>query len=174
MGFIKRLNYIYDRMIETLAYISSILIIFVMVMVSIDVFLRYFLNAPITGVLEISEYLMLYIPMLGAAWLLKLRGHVNIDIIINFFNRKTRSILNFVIYIICALTCAIIAFLGGLTTWDQYQRGILDIKAIEIPKYTFLIVIPFGFFLLFIEFLRNAFVFIRESKEKEEEEKIAF
>lgn len=173
MKLIRLLNFIYDRIIDTLAYISSILIIFVMVMVSIDVLLRYFLNTPITGVLEISEYLMLYIPMLGAAWLLKLRGHVNIDIIINFFNPKTRSILNCVIYIICSLTCAIITYLGGLTTWDQYQRGILDIKAIEIPKYTFLIVIPLGFFLLSVEFLRNAFTFIKESKEKEEE-KIAF
>ena len=174
MKIIAKLNGIYDKILDLFAFIASILIIFVMVMVSIDVILRYFFNAPIMGVLEISEYMMLYIPMLGAAWLLRSRGHVNIDIVIGFFDSKNQSILNFITYTICAVTCAFIAYWGGVTTWDQYQRGILDIKAIEIPKFTFLISIPIGFFLLFIEFLRNAYGYLKKSKKAEKEETIAF
>lgn len=174
MKLITKLNDIYDKILDLLAFIASILIIFVMVMVSIDVVLRYFFNAPMMGVLEISEYMMLYIPMLGAAWLLRIRGHVNIDIVVGFFNSRNQSILNSVTYAICAVTCAFIAYWGGVTTWDQYQRGILDIKAIEIPKFTFLASIPIGFFLLFIEFLRNAYGYLKKSKEAEKEETIAF
>jgi TRAP-type C4-dicarboxylate transport system permease small subunit len=165
VGLLKKLNNIYDKILDILAFIASIFIIFVMVMVSVDVVLRYFFNAPILGVLEISEYMMLYIPMLGAAWLLRIHGHVNIDIVIGFLNAKNQSILNSITYTICAVTCAVITYWGGVTTWDQYQRGILDIKVIEIPKFTFLISIPIGFFLLSIEFVRSAYGFLKKSRE---------
>jgi TRAP-type C4-dicarboxylate transport system permease small subunit len=65
----------------------------------------------------------------------------SIDIVIGFFNSKTQSILNAITYTLCALTCALVTYWGGVTTWDQYQRGILDIKAIEIPKFIVVIII---------------------------------
>jgi TRAP-type C4-dicarboxylate transport system permease small subunit len=44
---------------------------------------------------------------------------------------------------------------GTLVTWDQFQRGVTDVQAIDFPKYLVLMVIPSGFFLLTVQFLRR-------------------
>ena len=42
-----------------------------------------------------------------------------------------------------------------MVTWDQFQRGVTDVQAIDFPKYLVLSVIPLGFFLLTVQFLRR-------------------
>jgi TRAP-type C4-dicarboxylate transport system permease small subunit len=37
----------------------------------------------------------------------------------------------------------------------MFQRGIMDVGAVDVPKYLVLLVIPLGFFLLTLQFLRK-------------------
>lgn len=164
----------FDRLLDGLAVLACGMIVFTMVAVSIDVCMRFFFNAPILGVTEITEYLMLYTCMLGAAWLLRVDGHVYIDIVTGFLPSKPRKGLYIVTAIVCAATCAFIAYWGAVTTWDHLERGIRDFKVLEIPKWTFLVSIPLGFTLLTIEFLRKMREAVRKPKADTEEGSVTF
>lgn len=37
------------------------------------------------------------------------------------------------------------------------QRGIIDVQAVDVPKYLILMIIPIGFFFLVIQFVRQFF-----------------
>jgi len=150
------------------------MIVFTMISVSLDVFLRFFFNAPLLGITEITEYMMLYACMLGAAWLLRVDGHVSIDIVTGLLPGKPRKTLYIITTLICAATCAFITYWGAVTTWDHFERGIRDFKILEIPKWTFLVSIPLGFTLLTIEFLRKVREALRKPKADTGEGPLAF
>jgi C4-dicarboxylate transporter, DctQ subunit len=164
----------FDRLLDVLAVLACLMIVFTMVSVSLDVCLRYFFNAPLLGITEITEYMMLWTCMLGAAWLLRVDGHVSIDIITNLVPGKPRKGLYIVSVLACAATCAFITYWGAVTTWDHFARGIRDFKVLEIPKWTFLVSIPLGFTLLAIEFLRKVRQALRGPDVKAGEEPAAF
>lgn len=65
MILVKKLKNVFDRTVDLLALVAEGIIGFVMIMVSMDVFMRYFLRRPITGVLEITEYSLLFITFFG-------------------------------------------------------------------------------------------------------------
>ena len=165
---------LFDRLLDGLAVLASLMIVFTMIAVSLDVCLRFFFNAPLLGITEITEYMMLYTCMLGAAWLLRSDGHVSIDIVTNLLPGKARRGLLIATTLICAATCAYITYWGAVTTWDHFERGIRDFKILEIPKWTFLVSIPIGFTLLTIEFLRKVRHVLKKPDPKTGEEHTAF
>ena len=165
---------LFGRLLDGLAALACLMIVFTMVSVSIDVCLRFFFNAPILGITEITEYMMLYTCMLGAAWLLRADGHVRIDIVAGMLPGKPRKTLYVITTLICAATCAYITYWGAVTSWDHFERGIRDFKILEIPKWTFLVSIPIGFTLLTIEFLRKLRDALKKTDDKVEEEPATF
>lgn len=165
---------LFDRLLDRLAVLASLMIVFTMIAVSLDVCLRFFFNSPLLGITEITEYMMLYTCMLGAAWLLRSDGHVSIDIVTNLLPGKARKGLVFVAALVCAVTCAYITYWGAVTTWDHFERGIRDFKILEVPKWTFLVSLPIGFTLLTVEFLRKARDTLKKPDVKPGEEPTAF
>ena len=164
----------FDRILDVSAVLACLMIVFSMVSVSLDVCLRFFFNAPLLGITEVTEYMMLWTCMLGAAWLLRMDGHVSIDIVTNLLASKPRKGLYILSALVCAATCAFITYWGAVTTWDHFTRGIRDFKVLEIPKWTFLVSIPTGFALLTIEFLRKVHDALKKPEVEGEEEPTAF
>ena len=143
-----------------------------MLCVSADVILRSVLNRPITWVNEGTEYSLLYITFLGAAWLLKKEGHVRVDIVLNRLEPRTRGILNVVTSVILAVVCFLLVWYGTQSTLDNFQRGILSVRYYELPKFAFLAVIPLGSLLLFIESLKKTCGFIQIIRKERQEAKV--
>jgi len=125
-----------------------------------DVGLRFFLNRPITWVFEGTEYSLLYITFLGAAWLLKREGHVRIDLVLNWLKPRPRTFLNVITSILLAIVCLIFVWYGAQITWDYFQRGILSVKYYSLPKFAFLAVIPVGSFLLFVQSVKRTYRYL--------------
>ncbi len=47
---------------------------------------------------------------------------------------------------------------GAAVTWDHFQRGVTEVQAVDVPKFLILMIIPFGFLTLGVQFARNLFV----------------
>jgi len=159
---VKRLEKIFDSMIAIMASLCVIIIIYLMLSVCTDVAMRYFFNRPQAWVMEISEYLLLYITFLGAAWVLKNEGHVIVDIVITRVNPKTRAMMGIISSIIGTLVCLIIFWFGTFETIDHFERGIRNPSIMEFPKGPLLAIIPFGSFFFMIQFARRTLKFIKE------------
>ena len=147
----------WERFLGLLAAIVGLLLLFAMLAVSADVVGRYFLNTPIGWVLEITEYILLYTPFLGMAWLVRrAEGHVRIDLIVKALPPRIQVILNLLVAVIAAVFCAVAAWYAAETTWDHYLRSVETYGIYPIPKWIVLIVIAAGFAFTAVEFARMA------------------
>ena len=150
-----RAGIIFDRTLNLLAILAAVLLVFSTLSVGAGIFSRYFLNHPISWVTEISEYILLYITFLVAAWVLKQEGHVKMDIVLNLLNKKVQSVLNIITSICCGVSCIILTWFGIRVSWELYVSKTFTYTVLELPKYIIASVIFFGSFLLFIQFVRR-------------------
>ena len=171
MNGLKGFNTIFDRVIDIMFYAASGLSLVIFFGTCIELFMRYFFNRPQIWAVEVTEYAMLYITFLGAAWLLREEGHVRIDLLLSFLSPKSQAFLTSITSILGAIVCSVIAFYGSWSTWVHYQKGLTTFSAMELLKWPFLIVIPFGSFLLLIQFIRSAFAYWEKFKSYKTENK---
>lgn len=158
---------IYDRVIDGAAFLTGILLIFLMLSVGLEVALRYFLGRPTSWVVEIAGYILLYIPFLVAAWVLRREGHVKMDLVLTRLRPKTQSLVNTITSFIGTIICFVLA-LSGLKT-SLYFRGYQTPTILMLPKSLIIAIIFVGSFLLFIQFIRRTCGFLRRWKTPEEE-----
>jgi C4-dicarboxylate transporter DctQ subunit len=155
MKLLTKITAMFDTIINLLAYLSIGLFIFAWFSVCTEIVMRYFLNHPLVWVVEISEYILVYMTFLGATWLLKKEGHVSIDIVPMFLSPRNDALLNIITSILGAISCLAFAWYAGLVTWDHFQRGIYDLKFLTLPLAPLFAPLCIGSFLLFIQFVRR-------------------
>ena len=158
----KRDPSLFDRFLDLSPIISGIIIVLIMLAVCANVIMRYFLNRPIVGVDEISEYLLLFITFIGSAWLLKEEGHVGVDILLIRLSRNSNAFLGIFSSLIGVFICLVLIWFGSKVVWINFQRGSYFPSLLEIPKAPVLAIIPFGCFLLLIQFLRRTAKNVRD------------
>jgi C4-dicarboxylate transporter DctQ subunit len=159
---LRNLSRPFDKLLGILAAVSGLILIFLMVAVCIDVIMRYLLNRPLSWVIEIAEYLLVYMTFLGAAWVQKLEGHVRVDVLTMMVSPRAQSRMAFASSLIAAFVFLIIAVFGTIETWDTFEKGVRFPSMLEFPKAPILAVIPFGSFFFMIQFLRKAHGLARE------------
>lgn len=146
----------FDRIIDAGAVLSAVLLICIMLATTVKVLFRYGLRTSVIGVDEISGTLLLYIGLLGAAWVLRRDEHVIVDLLLGQIGERAKRLLLVVSSLIGALVCLVVAVFGALEVINSIERGIRIPAEIEMPRAVDLIVIPVGFLLLAIQFLRRA------------------
>ncbi|MBO33689.1 MAG: hypothetical protein CMM74_12060 [Rhodospirillaceae bacterium] len=160
----KSLGRFFDFVENTFASLAIIILIFITGSVCLEVVMRYGFDNPLIWVVEVSENALLFIAFLGAAWVLRNKGHVQVDILINSIRKKHFHRLGILTSLIGVAVSAILAIWGAITTWDHWMRGIYKPTVLEIPSWILLIVIPIGSFLLGIRFIRQAITHWREEE----------
>ncbi len=156
MQLLRKLGVFFDWFIDVLAYVSGVVLVFIMLAVTTDVSSRKLLGAPIQWVDDLSGYLMLFIGFLGCAWLLKKEGHVSVDVVIQRLSPKTQAGFHTIISLIVAAMCLVMTYAGVRTTLSVYRRGVFTVAFLEVHLYLLVWVVPLGFALLAIQFLRRA------------------
>lgn len=80
----KKIITYHNKFDRLLGFIAAGTLFFMMVLIFLDVMLRYFFTRPITGTLELTgEYLMVIIVYFALSYTLKHKGHVRVDILEN-------------------------------------------------------------------------------------------
>jgi TRAP-type C4-dicarboxylate transport system permease small subunit len=157
-----------DRVMEGFAWLAGMLMMFSLITVCIDVVMRYCFNRPTGWVLQFSEYILLYIPFLAAAFVLREESHIRIDIVLNRLNRKAQSLLNMATSLLACLVLAILTWYGTYVTIDFYQRQVPTLKYLKIPEFLVIMVIPIGCFLFSVQFVRRAYRYYKAFGAKRE------
>ena len=168
MKLITKVTKIYDRTIDIFAFLAGILVIFLMISVGLEVGLRYFLGRPTSWVVEIAGYILLYIPFMVAAWVLKREGHVRMDLVLNKFGPRTQPLINALTSLIGALICFTLTLFGVKVSF--YFRGYQTPTSLMLPKSIIIAIICVGSFFLFVQFLRRTFSYLKKWRTPEKEE----
>lgn len=154
---------LFDRLIETLAFLAGTLGILMMAAISVDVVSGYVFHKPIMGVLELSEMVLLYVTFLAAAWVLREEGHVNMDFVLLLLKPRAGAWLNAVTSLFCAAMSFVLFWYGLKATQSLFQEGLLESGTIEINQGYLIMVIPIGSLPLFFQFLRRTFKFMNDA-----------
>ena len=163
---IQKLQRLVDRGLNLLAWIAAFMLVGVILSVMIEVFLRSFFNRPQEWVVEISEYALLYITFLSAAFVLKKEGHIVVDLVTCRLSRDKRLFLSIVQYILISLVSIVFICVGGKVTVDNFIRGIYNPTVLQIPIAYVLGIIPVGGFFLLVQSLIGLLTSYKKFKER--------
>ncbi|MDE0307180.1 MAG: TRAP transporter small permease [Albidovulum sp.] len=144
----------YDRLIVTLAALAGVMAASVFVIIVVDVSMRTAEMRPPAFSSAVSEYLLLYMTMCAAPWLVRTRGHVRIDSFISYLSDGARRAIERAIIVVCILLCLAATWFGAYFAVDFWVRGTIDIRSIEIPRSLLFVPLVLGFFLCAVEFAR--------------------
>jgi len=160
----KTIGTTFDKTLVVLFWIAGALLVFSTIGTCIDVILRYCFNRPIHWMLEVTEYIMLYIPFLGAALVLKEEGHIRVDILLNHFGDRTRGWLNIITSLVAGLVMLTYTVFGAQVTLDYYKRGIPSLESLKTPMFLILMIIPVGGFFFTLQFFRQTYGYYQKLK----------
>lgn len=82
------------------------------IVVTWQVITRYILNSPSSYTEELSTYLLIWISLLGAAWALRNRAHLGIDILTRKLEGRAKIVSQLIIYT-AVIAFAVIVFVYG-------------------------------------------------------------
>jgi len=133
---------------------GTLLLVAITLSICAEVALRYGFNSPIRWVVELSEYALLWITFLGAAWVLRHGGHVRVDILLQYLSPAALRICGLVSSALGAAAMLVILVYGIDAVSTQYLRGAYRPTGIDVPTWLVLVVIPLGALLLALRFAR--------------------
>jgi len=146
----------FDRVLNYLAGAGATLIFGMMLIVSLEVVMRYILHRPQIWVVEVGEYILVWLTFLGAAWILRDEGHVKVDILYDRVSPKLQALFGIVSSLLGMFVCLIFFLYGSRVVWDMFKSWELDPRSqIGMPKGPLLIIIPLCSLPLFIQFAKR-------------------
>ena len=144
-----------------LAGVSGLCLVLIVASVCVEIVMRYFFNNPLIWVVELTEYGLLYVTFMGSAWLLRVEGHVKVDIVLSYMSRTWRNRWAALSSLVGLGVSLVLTVFGGITTWDHYHRGIFKPSVLEFPTWVPLLAIPLGSLLLSARFGRMLYDSVR-------------
>ncbi len=154
--FIKRAVAVFDCANNICAYLAMACIYIIMISVTFDAAMNFFVRRPQNWVPEITEYSLVAITFLGGAWVLRRKQHVRIDTLLAHFKPGVRRWFDIVTSLVCAAGWLLITWYGAKVTWEHYQIHYTLPTVLETPSYISMVLIPIGAFLLGIQFIIEA------------------
>lgn len=154
--FMQRFVRAWDLIVDMIMVLAGILLWGQMIIVNIEVVARYF-GKPTTWATEISSLMVLWIPFMVVAWVLRNEGHVKMDLIVEHISPASRAMIDFITSLIGIVVMLIVAVAGLLTTLDWV--GTKTPTILMLPKAPAISIICVGSFMfavqLFIRTLTN-------------------
>ena len=130
-----------------LVFILAIMVLFAF----LQVVLRNVFNEGILWGDIFLRHLVLWVGFLGASLATREQKHINIDLFNRFLPEKGKQVSRLLTNLFSAFICLLLTDAGWTFIQDEKMMG--TILFAEIPSWYFQIIIPIGFFLMFIRFL---------------------
>jgi TRAP-type C4-dicarboxylate transport system permease small subunit len=127
--------------------VGMFLAIPLMLITTCDVLSRSLLNKPIPGTLELSEYMLAIIILLGAAYTQQVQGHVGVDFLTSKFSPRGQRVCKIITDVASLFIITILTVYG-------YTEGIHETAVsdqLRVAQWPFKILVAVGGFMLWME-----------------------
>jgi TRAP-type C4-dicarboxylate transport system permease small subunit len=101
---------------RVLGYVATGFMVVLMLLTVVDVFLRYFFNAPITGATEVSRLLMIIIVFPALGWAAIDRAHIRVDLVVSRIPARVQALFGSITFFFALVTYVII-------TWQSFLEA---------------------------------------------------
>jgi TRAP-type C4-dicarboxylate transport system permease small subunit len=137
-----------------MAWLAGVLMVAMMAMIVADVALRNLGYQSSAHFFTFTEYFLLLIPLLGAPWLVREKGHIYIEVLISALPPIGQRVLMFVVVVACVAVAAILAWYGGAITLQDYAGNEKDVRSFDMPRWMLMASMPLSFGMMALEFAR--------------------
>jgi TRAP-type mannitol/chloroaromatic compound transport system permease small subunit len=146
---------IVERINKLIGNVVAIAIPAIMVLLTLEVILRYLFNNPTTWAMEISQMLMCFFVALGGGYTAIKGNHVNVDILVSKLSERNRSILSIATAPLFFIFTGL--FLAKITEIAWQSMEVLETSGsfFDPPVYPIKIMMAFGVLFLFLQGLSN-------------------
>jgi len=156
-----------NRISQVLGIIATVFVMSIMLLTVLDVLLRFLLNHPIVGSVELCEYFIVMGGFLGVAWCAVQGGHVKVGMIVDRLSPRSQSIADLVNYILAVFIIPLVSWRLFVQAGNVYQEDITSAN-LEIPAFPFYYLAAIGFAMLslvvLIQLIKTVRTIIREAK----------
>ena len=140
---IHSLNRGVNPLVRMIKNIAAGILAAMMFLTAMDVMLRYIFNRPISGSLEITEYMMVILVGFWLAYCATVKGLVSVEIVTSRFSPRTQAILNSITYFLSFVFFSLI-------TWQTIRNVTLVFESelvspvLLIPTFPFAVMLALG------------------------------
>jgi TRAP-type C4-dicarboxylate transport system permease small subunit len=124
-----------------MGYVSSVLVIILMLDVVADVCGRYFFNYPILGASELATLMMSIIVFSALAWAALAEKHVKVDLVMERFPPRVQAIVNSITLLLALGVYSIITWRSVLESTEVHDVSSL----LRVPHTPFYWIMTVGF-----------------------------
>ncbi len=146
-----------DAICNLLAILAGAYLVAIMFGTVFQATVRTFNYSGSSHIFTFSEYGLLYIVMAASPWLVRLRGHVFIELFTAAMPHSIRPAYSRFVAVVCAVICLFLVWYSGTTTLRAYNFGDADMRSLDMPKWLLLGSMPICFGLMALNFLRFVF-----------------
>jgi TRAP-type mannitol/chloroaromatic compound transport system permease small subunit len=148
---------VFDRIILVIMYIACCGVSVLTLIVCFEVVMRTFFNRPSSWVGEFSGHILLFIPFMAGAWLLKKEEHVKMDLITNMTSKRKQALVDIFTSFTGIIICLITTWFTARVTVDMFQTGYVTQSVLRLPEWPLIAFLSLGFLLLSIQFIRRTY-----------------
>ena len=120
------------------------------VLVNLNVIMRYIFNAPFQWSEELVTSLFVWTVFIGSAYAYRKHSHLGVDIVINLMHGKTKAIVLMVVAILELLILVMLTYVSGEYAFHllfnpagKFKPVLTDV--LRIPKFYTGVAVPIGF-----------------------------
>jgi len=151
---VRLLTRLYEGLLRGMALLAGLLMVAMMAAIVTDVVLRNLGTQSSAHLFTFTEYWLLLIPLLGAPWLAREKGHIYVEVLLVSLSPAARHVATRAVLLACVAVCAILAWYGAEITIRNYVQADTDVRSFDMPRWMLMIFMPLSFGMMAIEFLR--------------------
>jgi TRAP-type C4-dicarboxylate transport system permease small subunit len=119
-----KLEKLLGRLSDWLLGLAGVTAVLMMVVVSADVLLKFLFAMPINGTLEVTTYyFMPLVALAGIAIQQRDKAHVAVEVLSEYFGRRTNALLDVAIAIVTVCVMALIMWQSAIDAWHFSRDG---------------------------------------------------
>jgi TRAP-type C4-dicarboxylate transport system permease small subunit len=149
----------FDKIATVAFNLCTVIILSMAISIAYSVFMRRVLDSPVSWVIQVSEYMLLFICFLAAPKILQENGHARMTLVHERLSAKGSTILNMSSCMLGMLICLVVVWETGTSTWSAFINKSLFRENFDMLQWQIYWVVPFGFLMLTIQFARMSYNF---------------
>ncbi|MCR9222061.1 MAG: TRAP transporter small permease [Alphaproteobacteria bacterium] len=150
----RTLPRLYLALLNGMAVVAGVLLAWLMVAIVVSVLMRNLALQPPAWLFLSTEYGLFYLTLLGAPWLVRRKGHVQIELATAVMPPPVLRLFSRAVALFCVVVCAILAWKGADLFQMNFVRNDYDVRAYFTPKWILTIAFPLSFGAMAVEFAR--------------------
>lgn len=115
--------------------VNSAIILLLMLMVSLDVFMRYVFTSSIQWAFEVSEYIMAAVVFLSIAYIQAQKGHIMMEVLVSRLAEKKRVAIRIFTNFFVFILFAVVTWKISSVTLELFRENTLSSTSTPMPLF---------------------------------------